>query len=117
MGLMGAQQPTAKPLSYAATVLRPRFIAHRRDDVVTIRSCLVDGDFETIARLGHNMRGNGPSYGFPDLAEIGERLEYAARVKNADLVREQLRELDAWLLRVGEPERRTQSGTHRRADR
>jgi HPt (histidine-containing phosphotransfer) domain-containing protein len=94
---MESQLQTPRPLSYAATALRPRFLVHRERDAATIRGCLADGDFETIARLGHNMRGNGPSYGFDELAEIGERLEDAANGKSADLVWERLVELETWL--------------------
>jgi HPt (histidine-containing phosphotransfer) domain-containing protein len=91
------------PRSAAAARLLPKFIAHRQRDVATIRDALGQDDFETISRLGHNMRGNGRSYGFPDIGEIGERMETAANVRNADAIRKEVAALEAWLDKVGDP--------------
>jgi HPt (histidine-containing phosphotransfer) domain-containing protein len=85
--------------SPAATALLPRFLEHRRADVTTIGAALERADFEAIARLGHNMAGNGLSYGFPELGAIGERLEREAKDGNASGVREQLASLEAFLAR------------------
>jgi len=86
--------------SPAATALLPRFLEHRRGDVATIREALERADFETIGRLGHNMAGNGRSYGFPELSAIGARLEAEAGARNATAVREQLDALEACLARI-----------------
>jgi HPt (histidine-containing phosphotransfer) domain-containing protein len=84
----------------AATALRPRFLERRRRDVGTLRAALERGDFETIGTLGHNLRGNGVSYGFPDISAMGARLELAAAAGNAVAVRAELASLDAWLAGV-----------------
>lgn len=74
-----------------------------------------------MSRLGHNMRGNGVSYGFPDISAIGEELEAAAGAKDAGRVGEQLAVLEAWIADVadaemtGEAAHRPESGTHVRA--
>jgi HPt (histidine-containing phosphotransfer) domain-containing protein len=85
--------------SAVAAKLRPRFIAHRAEDVATIRLALERSDYATVARLGHNMRGNGQSYGFPDIATIGERMEAAAGTHDVGGVREQLAALQDWVAR------------------
>jgi HPt (histidine-containing phosphotransfer) domain-containing protein len=87
-------------LTRAATTLRPRFLERRRRDVASIRAALECGDFETIDRLGHNLRGNGLSFGFPEMSAIGERLEVAAVAKNAIAVLEELALLETCLLRI-----------------
>jgi HPt (histidine-containing phosphotransfer) domain-containing protein len=106
--------------SPAAIALLPKFLDHRRRDVATIRTALDVGDFEAIRRIGHNMRGNGLSYGFPGISAIGERLETEASVRNAPGVLEQLAALEAALARIGEggateTTPRTESGTRVRA--
>jgi HPt (histidine-containing phosphotransfer) domain-containing protein len=88
--------------SPAATALLPRFLEHRRRDVVTLRAALADGDFETIRRLGHNMAGNGTSYGFPAMSTIGRHLEAEAGAGNSAAVRGQLASLEACLERVAD---------------
>jgi HPt (histidine-containing phosphotransfer) domain-containing protein len=70
----------------AAAKLLPRFIAHRRRDIGDIGVALARDDFETIARIGHNMRGNGDSYGFPEVSTLGARLETAANTRDRSLV-------------------------------
>ena len=42
----------------------------KQDDVPTI---------ENIYRMAHNIHGNGASYGFPAISEIGERMEEALK--------------------------------------
>ena len=57
----------------------PAFLANRERDVDALRAAIATGDFPTIQRLGHNMKGAGAAYGFPEISEIGAALESAAR--------------------------------------
>jgi HPt (histidine-containing phosphotransfer) domain-containing protein len=104
---------------HAAVLLEAKFIGHRERDVSTILECLEGDDYEGIARTGHNLRGNGPSYGFPELAIVGEALERAAQARDASRVREAASQLEAWTIaareRRGEQgaEPRFESGTQR----
>jgi HPt (histidine-containing phosphotransfer) domain-containing protein len=83
--------------SRAATLLLPRYLEHRERDVVELRRALDIADFASISRMGHNFRGNGRSYGFPEVAAMGEALEVAARARSVAGVQEQLEALEAWL--------------------
>ncbi len=94
---MRPEEKVAAVRSVAAARLLPKFIEHRERDVASIRDALARQDFDAIARLGHNMRGNGRSYGFPELGAIGELLESAADTKNEAMIGEQLTALVAWL--------------------
>ena len=86
--------------SPAAAALLPQFLEHRRRDIVTLRAALERGDFETIRRLGHNMAGNGISYGFPNMSAIGRRLEAEASAGNTVGVSEQVTSLETCLEHV-----------------
>jgi hypothetical protein len=81
----------------AAAALLPRFVGHRQRDAAAIRAAMAHGDFEIIVTLGHNMRGNGPSYGFPEIGVIGERLEAAAAIRDVRRIGEQVAVLEAWI--------------------
>lgn len=87
--------------SRAAAALLPRFLGHRVRDLETVREALEHRDFEPISRIGHNMRGNGVSYGFPEISDIGQRLEAAAKARSAGHVQDQLGRLEACLARIG----------------
>ena len=97
----------------AAILLEARFIGHREDDLATIEQSVERGDFETIARLGHNLRGNGPSYGFPELVAVGEGLEGAARSRDVEQVRKAATELASWVAGARDRELDHESGTQR----
>src|SRR5579863_5055511 len=83
--------------SPAALSLRDAFVARRGRDVETLCVSIECGDSETVARLAHNMRGMAPSYGFPDLAALGERLEAAANEGRIDDARREVDRLAAWV--------------------
>jgi CheY-like chemotaxis protein len=77
--------------------LVPGFLQNRRRDVAAILSALDRGDFATIGKLGHGMRGIGGSYGFQAITDIGAALEAAAASADADAVRKWAADLGAYL--------------------
>lgn len=62
--------------------LRLRFLANRVREVATARDALARGDLPWLETLGHKLRGNGASYGFPQLSALGKRIEDAARARD-----------------------------------
>ena len=97
--------------------LRERFLEHRAREVVTARAALRRGDFEFLLTLGHNLRGNGVSYGFPRLSVLGRRIESAAVARQEADMEELLVQLGgavAEAVALGEPRAKALSGTHER---
>jgi HPt (histidine-containing phosphotransfer) domain-containing protein len=80
--------------------LVPGFLNNRRQDVKSMRDAVGRGDFETVQRLGHGMRGAGGSYGFQAITDIGAALEQAGGRRDVDAVRSWLGELSSYLERV-----------------
>ena len=78
----------------------PGFLEGRRQDVTSLSEALERGDFETIRRLGHRMRGSGSGYGFEAITQIGEGLEQAGRNQTPDEVSRWSAELADYLERV-----------------
>ena len=58
--------------------LVPGYLEDRRADVVRLRAALASGERELVRRVGHQIRGSGTSYGYPDLTALGEQLELQA---------------------------------------
>ena len=58
--------PLLKRANSIIADLTPEFLQNRRQDVITMLDALDRGDFETVASLGHGMRGAGGSYRIPD---------------------------------------------------
>jgi HPt (histidine-containing phosphotransfer) domain-containing protein len=96
---------TRSPRSAAAgarrvAALLPAYLSRRDKDVDTLLDALAREDFETIARTGHNLRGNGVSFGFPELRAVGERIEADALARNASGLRDPIAHLQAYMDRI-----------------
>ena len=84
----------------ALKALLPNFLRRRADDVKKIRAALAVGDFESIEAIGHKLRGNGATYGFPLLSEIGALLETGATNRDRETIDREVERLEAELARV-----------------
>ena len=80
------------PESIAA--LRPAFLANRRLDLVKMRDALAAGDFAVIQSIGHNCKGIGTGYGFPDISNLGSTIEKAAKAFDAGVLEGSIREFE-----------------------
>lgn len=80
--------------------LIPGFLENRRKDIETLQKAMAKGDYETIQKLGHTMKGAGGGYGFDAITDIGRSLEQAAKEKNAEEIRKQVGELLHYLEHV-----------------
>lgn len=78
----------------------PGFLDRRRQDVCSIRTALEQGDYDSVRRTGHMMKGAGSSYGFDGITQVGQSLEEAAGDENAPRICGLLDELVSYLQRV-----------------
>lgn len=70
-----------------------KYIERRFIDLSDCLASLESGDYKKIELLAHQMKGNGTSFGFPQITELGGTLEAAAREQNGVVVKESLQEL------------------------
>ncbi len=80
--------------------LVPGFLDRKRADARTILAALHKGDTETVARLAHKMKGEGGSYGFDMITDLGRGLEQAAREGDLNTAGQLGSELTQFLERV-----------------
>jgi HPt (histidine-containing phosphotransfer) domain-containing protein len=87
-----ARRPAApKPTVVdAIAALRPGYLANRNLDLAKMRNALAAGDFTAIQSIGHNCKGTGSGYGFPDISSLGSAIEQAAKAQAADELEEAL---------------------------
>ncbi len=62
----------------------PRFLKNVRRNCAVIEEAAARADFETIRSLAHNMKGTGASFGIPQITEMGDQLERAAKAGDGD---------------------------------
>ena len=80
--------------------IMPRFFELRHEDVEAINGNLEKGDYETIQRIGHSMKGAGGGYGFDYISEVGVAIEVAAKENNTEDIRRWVDELSIYLEKV-----------------
>jgi CheY-like chemotaxis protein/HPt (histidine-containing phosphotransfer) domain-containing protein len=80
--------------------LVPEYLADRKKEIMLFRTLMLKPDFESIRILAHNLKGNGRSFGFPELTDIGAAMEKSARAASGAEVACHVDELSNYLDRV-----------------
>lgn len=74
-----------------------KYVERRRKDLEQCLQSLEHSDFPVLENVGHKMKGNGITFGFPELSDLGAALEEAARERRFEAARSQVDRLELWL--------------------
>lgn len=74
-----------------------KYIERRKRDLEDCLSGLARNQFEDIERVGHQLKGNGATFGHPELSSIGKKLEQAAQVQDLETLQTALKEFSHWV--------------------
>ncbi len=77
--------------------LIPGFLANRQKDLLKLEAAIQERDFETLKSIGHNLKGVGGGYGFPDITTAGAEIEESSKVNDLDKARENIEKLSHYL--------------------
>jgi CheY-like chemotaxis protein len=80
--------------------LVPRYLANVRREMDLILAGVDSKDTETVTRLGHQFKGSGNGYGFPEITRAGAAVESAAKNSDEAEIRSQILALSRYLDRV-----------------
>lgn len=80
--------------------IAPRYLQATRDSVAELRSMLGNGDISSIARLGHQMKGEGKAYGLAPVSDFGSMLQQAGLTGDKAEAEKAVDGLDDYLSRV-----------------
>jgi histidine phosphotransfer protein HptB len=75
----------------------PGYLASRKDELKEMIRLRAASDFESLAILGHNIKGTGTSFGFPEISRIGAALQDSAEQMDTVATGRQLAELGDFL--------------------
>ena len=101
-----AQSEAPKPSRHVVCLekdLEPivtRFLGRKRAEIPRLRTALQGQDFEEIRRLGHDLKGAGEGFGFPDLTAVGAHLERSARSRDGGAINEQIDAMERYLASI-----------------
>jgi PAS domain S-box-containing protein len=80
--------------------LVPNYLASVRREMTEIQAGIDANDCKIARRLGHQFKGSGEGYGFPEITRVGAAVELAAIAANEAEIRRQILTLAAFLDRV-----------------
>jgi len=80
--------------------LLPGFIKDWQEEIRAMREALENNDYETIRKIGHDMKGIGGSCGLDDITNLGGSLSESAKAMDLELIRKNLDRLSEYLKRV-----------------
>ena len=81
---------------------------HRRElEISACESALASDDFNFLKRTGHNLKGNGSMYGFPQISEIGKTLEDASSIMDRKTLKEAIHEYQILLTQLNQKSKST----------
>jgi HPt (histidine-containing phosphotransfer) domain-containing protein len=89
--------PAPESISELVQSRRPIFLANRWSDLEKMRVALAVQDFQAIQKIGHNCKGIGKGYGFPQISEIGASIQSAARAQDLSLTKQAISSFEGCL--------------------
>lgn len=92
--------PVVVHVDAAFEPLLPKFMTNRKKEITAMTDALAEGDFETVRKVAHGMKGVSGSYGFPEMTTVAARLEQAAKTTDGGSISRDLTALASYLDRV-----------------
>ena len=74
-----------------------RYMERRKQDLEACLMNLENRNFDAIEKVGHQLKGNGLTFGHADLSSIGSHLEVAASAKNIIELEKAIQDLSQWI--------------------
>jgi signal transduction histidine kinase/CheY-like chemotaxis protein/HPt (histidine-containing phosphotransfer) domain-containing protein len=88
---------SVEELENSVAAYRPVYLAKRQADLEKMRAALTAADFALIQSIGHNCKGTGKGFGFPEISALGLNIEQAAKASDADRLRECIDNLESFV--------------------
>lgn len=76
--------------------LAKKYIERRKHDLENCVDSFYDGNYEDLEKIGHQLKGNGETFGYPEISSIGKRLEIAAQRRDKKTIELLLMEFNSW---------------------
>jgi HPt (histidine-containing phosphotransfer) domain-containing protein len=74
-----------------------RYMERRKKDLEVCLLNLEKKNFPELEKVGHQLKGNGLTFGHADLSSIGSHMEEAAASKDLSELEEALKEFSLWV--------------------
>ncbi len=68
------------------------YLQRRISEIDSLENACNSGDFALLFKVGHQLKGNGLTFGFAEISEIGSKLESSALIQNRSDIQHQLKQ-------------------------
>lgn len=72
---------------------RLMYLNRRKTEIEELRQSLKRNDFDVAVNIGHRLKGNGETFGFPAIGKIGVVMEQAGKTKDREKLEAMIEEL------------------------
>lgn len=73
------------------------YIVYLNGLVPEISAAIDTGDYASVTKIGHNIKGSGGGYGFSELTEIGQEIEFGGKASDVNRMKSGLKQLETFL--------------------
>lgn len=80
--------------------VRRKYLERRKTDFENCQKAAEENDFEVLARVGHQIKGNASTFGFEDLSAIAIQMEEGALTRDSQKVTTALKKFSDFLSRT-----------------
>lgn len=77
--------------------IQHKYMERRRKDLESCLHCLIRQNYVELEKVGHQLKGNGVTFGHEELSKIGVLMEKAAQEKNLVKVEEAIKDFSLWV--------------------
>jgi HPt (histidine-containing phosphotransfer) domain-containing protein len=84
-------------LDFIDNEAREKYKDRRKLDLIHCRESLKSRNYDVIQTIGHNLKGNGISFGFPELSTLGEEMENSAKESNSFELEDLINRFEQWV--------------------
>jgi HPt (histidine-containing phosphotransfer) domain-containing protein len=74
-----------------------KYLEHRQRDLENCLISLQEERLEEIQKVGHQLKGNGETFGYPELTIIGKELERAVLQHDLSQIENSLQNFATWV--------------------
>jgi HPt (histidine-containing phosphotransfer) domain-containing protein len=77
--------------------MKQRYLERRKADFALLVDAISRNDFETLMRVGHQIKGNAATFGFSDLEDLAKDLENCGRTSDISEAQRLIDKMSEWL--------------------
>lgn len=74
-----------------------KYIERRKHDLEKCVYLMENHEYKEIEKIAHKLKGNGCTFGYPELTSIGNRLEQAAQIEDQEIIESSVMEFSLWV--------------------